>query len=631
MVEKRDTQLHGVTFNGHVDFAPDTEDFQGNVGLTVFGGLTINDKLVFSSVGEDFARFGFWGEQKVSGSGEIFLSSSQSLFDSYADNRLVLIPQNDDIDEGLVFDQSITIRGSGFIGVNSSEISGGHVAINGEVVAERGDLILETIDNAGGNLLLNPISGDIWLSESIQNAALQYGSYAEGLDKIVNQIHLGDLEEGPGTPSSQPIEFSAIKVDVDLVTEQSIDIRDDFELNNSLTFQAGGSFRPKVSISNLTEINGRGVIRLLAPNKDAESRYQNDLYDFRFSDQNKELSEVLTFGEDLDIIGTGRISVESLLGETDYLRILGPITASKGVLEIESLDNGNQPITLSHADGGAVHFEDAVKNVQITSDDGSVSEANPILFTDSVLMENVVLDVDAKTTESSLDIVGNFELNSTLSLVPDKFSSSKLNIIGPDALTGTGTILLNRPGVTESNQAARYSVRFEGVSDLSETFTIPSEFEIRGTGGVETSFGFGGNQDKINLLGTLVADGGLLEIRNLDPVVGSLRATSDGLLDFQGDLELTPTSIVHLALGDPDGLINQPKINVSGSALLGGGLVLQFAEADQPVLGDEYLIVASSEQISDDFDSINVFGLSDNLDVSVSSLGQTLVATIISS
>ena len=94
---------------------------------------------------------------------------------------------------------------------------------------------------------------------------------------------------------------------------------------------------------------------------------------------------------------------------------------------------------------------------------------------------------------------------------------------------------------------------------------------------------------------------------------------------------MTPTSIVHLALGDPDGLINQPKINVSGSALLGGGLVLQFVDSYQPVLGDEFLIATSSDQISDDFDSINVIGLSDHLDVSVSSLGQSLVATIISS
>ena len=76
---------------------------------------------------------------------------------------------------------------------------------------------------------------------------------------------------------------------------------------------------------------------------------------------------MLTFGEDLGIIGTGRISVESLLGETDYLRILGSITASKGVLEIESLDNGEQPMTLSHADGGRVHFEDAIKNAHLIS------------------------------------------------------------------------------------------------------------------------------------------------------------------------------------------------------------------------------------------------------------------------
>ena len=246
-------------------------------------------------------------------------------------------------------------------------------------------------------------------------------------------------------------------------------------------------------------------------------------------------------------------------------------------------------------------------------------------------MDNVVLDVDAISSEYSIDIVNNFELNSTLSLVPEKFSSSRLNIIGPNVLSGTGTILLSSPDVTAQNQDARYSVRFESISDLAETFTIPSEFEIRGTGRIETSFGYGQNRDKINLVGTLTADGGLLEIRSLDPVVGSLRATSGGLLDFRGDLELTPTSSVHLTLGDPDGLINQPKINVGGSALLGGGLVLQFTDVHQPVLGDQFLLVASSEQISDDFDSINVIGLSDHLDVSVSSLGESLVATIISS
>ena len=43
LVEKRDTQLHDVTFNGQ-DFAPDTEQIEGNVGLTVFDGLNVNDK-----------------------------------------------------------------------------------------------------------------------------------------------------------------------------------------------------------------------------------------------------------------------------------------------------------------------------------------------------------------------------------------------------------------------------------------------------------------------------------------------------------------------------------------------------------------------------------------------------------
>ena len=52
-----------------------------HVGLR-FDGLAVNDKLVFSAHGEKFARFGFWGEQKVSGSGEIILSSGQSSFDS---------------------------------------------------------------------------------------------------------------------------------------------------------------------------------------------------------------------------------------------------------------------------------------------------------------------------------------------------------------------------------------------------------------------------------------------------------------------------------------------------------------------------------------------------------------------
>ena len=85
-----------------------------------------------------------------------------------------------------------------------------------EVVSIRGELLLKRVIYLGNhrypgqNLLLNPISGDIWLSQSLQNATLKYGSYAEGLVSS-QSIHLGDLEEGPGTPSSQQLKLLLFK------------------------------------------------------------------------------------------------------------------------------------------------------------------------------------------------------------------------------------------------------------------------------------------------------------------------------------------------------------------------------------------------------------------------------------
>jgi hypothetical protein len=155
----------------------------------------------------------------------------------------------------------------------------------------------------------------------------------------------------------------------------------------------------------------------------------------------------------------------------------------------------------------------------------------------------------------------------------------------------------------------------EGAVLSGGRFTLEGELApVEAEGPAAAGFEISGFPDEMSRE-TFVIDGALVP------------ATEGGAIEFEGDLVLTPEAIVVVTLaGDPfSGRTD--RVTAYGDAELAGLLVVHFSEDDQPVPGDEHVILIA-DSIAGEFADVQCPELPEGWWLRLESRDGELVITI---
>ena len=128
--------------------------------------------------------------------------------------------------------------------------------------------------------------------------------------------------------------------------------------------------------------------------------------------------------------------------------------------------------------------------------------------------------------------------------------------------------------------------------------------------------------------GTLEAANGVMEVRSLDQITGSMIASRRSSFEIRGDLEFTQSSILKLDLDQPKNISDDPKILANDAISLDGQINLDFSDITQLSAGMEFLLATAAEGITGEFSQITTTGLPEQQNVTINSDGNNLLARI---
>ncbi len=493
--------------------------------LRINGDLTVNGQLTLdgwnSGAGSGGTSYlNVSGGATVDGSGEIVLFGNTPLaqYGSYgyaaARAGIRLLDQTSGADT-VVLGADLDVIGNGRISANSNI---DRFQILGDVTAAGGRLTLSQINQDGQTLSLASTSnGLVVLQRQIENStlSLSQGSRAELQNATVLDVTLagdGDYRLDNVTATNLTITGNAqIETNRFLQSEGGLDV------DGTLTISQSGRSTTSAQFRGTQTVDGTGEIRLF------EAGDFGGTARLALLSTTSTGTEILTFGEDLTIAGTGLVTAE---GSTDHVRILGAVVGddANGAdgngrgLRLSRIDQDDGTLSLD-ARAGDITFETRLDNAQLTGQ-GQVKFAN------SLDISNVTLDIDAEVQTGNSVLEGGVAINETLSLMVSSTGGASLSLRGTQTVSGTGVIDLSGGtmpvnGFLSNQNADAASTPFLpenqlfGSSQISEAeiFIFGEDLTITGAGHVFAS----SNTDGLRILGTLLGStDGTLRVEDID-------------------------------------------------------------------------------------------------------------------
>ncbi|MEM1343244.1 MAG: hypothetical protein AAGI34_01540 [Pseudomonadota bacterium] len=293
-----------------------------------------------------------------------------------------------------------------------------------------------------------------------------------------------------------------------------------FEIDSSLGTNLTTAF---VGVNGTQTIDGTGTIQLTT----AENTPFTQTQLFLLSQTTD--PEVLTFGTDLTVRGTGQIGTNT--GE-DRLRFLGDVVAEDGVLDLVRVDQDGGTLSLDAAAGGTPRLSTLVANAVVETAAGvdtqvraatltsvefagagrAVIDGGTLIFATDLGVSGELALESVPNTTTRIFVQDGLDLDGQLTLAASQGRSSSIEFDGTQAITGTGTLLFSRQNVPDG-AAPDNVLFFDGQLSEAEVLTIGAGITIAGSGRLD-SFDSG---DAIRFLGT--AEGradGVLSLADID-------------------------------------------------------------------------------------------------------------------
>jgi len=214
--------------------------------------------------------------------------------------------------------------------------------------------------------------------------------------------------------------------------------------------------------------------------------------------------EVLTFGEDITLQGSGAIFADDV---NDIIRILGDVVVDGGVLTLSDINNGGAVLRVD-ASGGDIRLSESVAETVLTAIPGSTGV---VQLLNGLILKDVDLSMDARFeaefSNQTVTIRDGLTLSdSALTLAGSEFATATLTLVGPQSFDGTGTINLSNENAIDG-RAVFNTISLTGLRSNTEIFTIGADVTLRGSGQITVSAG-----DVLDLQGDVIAEGGALSL-----------------------------------------------------------------------------------------------------------------------
>ncbi|WP_179954343.1 hypothetical protein, partial [Denitrobaculum tricleocarpae] len=314
----------------------------------------------------------------------------------------------------------------------------------------------------------------------------------------------------------------------------------------------GGSFgRSTVFFNGEQTVSGTGAFVL--GGSDVSVGYQSHV--FRFFGEQSGVEEVLTFGPDVTLRGTG-FGYASQTG--DHLRFLGDVIADGGRLSLLDVDNGGEMLSLSEVNGGELVLRRGLSNAVVDIAAGSAVDISGDVTSVSLTGAGTahlssVSRIDGLTvgagSAASIDVAGgggygyssrsatidaDLTVDGTFEIAGGASRTAAVIFSGSQQVDGSGEILLSRANALDAG-IVNNSLRFDGVSTNAETLVFGEDLTIRGDG----RFYATGANDRLQVLGTLAGiEGGALRLDDIDNAGESFAVdASAGVVAVQGRIE----------------------------------------------------------------------------------------------
>ena len=392
------------------------------------------------------------------------------------------------------------------------------------------------------------------------------GSGGSSFATLTDVVANGDITFSPQTDNAP--------------TLLNLNVSEGLELNGTLTLigdVASQSNDASVDFLGGQLISGVGEILLdRAATLGADEFADNNIF---FDGLISDVTEVLTFGEDILIRGDGEFSVVNSFSNDDFIQILGSVQSiENGILELGNLNNFGETLTVLDGPGFVV-IGDA-QNI-VLDGPGTFDFASDGLFApfDTELF-NAVIEGSAangRLGNSIIDFGSNLTINGELLLTDSgggtaSLSSSGVFTTAPNnaVIDGTGRIILDDSDFDRGNLFSVDDARidFDGTTTSNfdssgETLTIGAGITIEGSGKIGAS----STSDFVQILGTIETDvGDLLVIERLNNQGETVTIVGDGNVVINDGAQDTVFDIVsgNIEFGNGD----LSNLIINGDALI---------------------------------------------------------------
>ncbi|MEL6522414.1 MAG: hypothetical protein AAFQ66_15715, partial [Pseudomonadota bacterium] len=579
------TQGNGPSTFENVTFKTDTsvQALSSNLSFTIEQGLELDDVTLTQS-GSQQARVSttYQGTQTVSGTGVIdFVRDSG--FGQLAQHTVTLNNFSGG-EETLTIAEGITLQGHASIGVSQTGVDS--IEMLGTLVGVDGSaLTVRDLDNDGASVSVDASEGSVTIGSWTRDTVFEAVNGTTGALNILNGTSLDGVT-------------FAMDALVDASSAQNrVDVYSGLALQDATLGLQGFSNLAELEFLGTQNVGGMGTISLSANPAGTTSNA------IRLNGVSS-TEEVLTFGEDITLQGTGTISADDA---GDAIRILGDVVVDGGPLTLHDIDNGDAALTVN-ASGGALRLAESVSHTALIAATGNTGFAQLL---NGLILKDVELGMDARfeaefsnqtvTLREGLTLTG-----SDLTFAGSEFATATLNVVGPQGFDGDGTILLSDENAIDG-RSVRNTINFTGLSSDMEVFTIGADMTLRGTGNITVSAG-----DVIDLQGDVIATGGSLSLQGVSDVDGGMSVDASALLNTDRDLSFADSTDLTIALSGAGLDATSGLLNVSGLLRRDGTLNLDIASDFDAEIGTEFEIIRTNGGFNiDGFDAVTGFVIDD--------------------
>ena len=406
------------------------------------------------------------------------------------------------ISNGLTVNETLTLAGS------SSRFASFNF-FGEQTVDGSGDIVLGRENSLGNNPVFNSLSfsGESSLTETLTIGA-DLTIRGQGSFTGVSSSDQVDLK---GTVRAEDGELQIRRFDdldgtLGASSNGILQVQEDLDMLEQGTLEIGvdqsGTGRIEISGS----LDRAGVLALNVAND-----FDANLGDtFEIVTASTELTGSFQGFEGFDLVGDLAFVIDEADGALSLRVATDAEAQAQGVFN--SFDAPPPPPPPGPSEIKLDRIEGLIANSIITDSESELPEIEAV----SATLRNVSLQEDvrlsAENSSPILTIEKGLVVDAQVSVAGAESRSASLSFRGEQAVSGSGTILLDRSNATDDGSVRNF-VDFRGLHSGTERLTFGEELTISGDGEISASL----SNDEIQILGTVSSiDGGRLELANIN-------------------------------------------------------------------------------------------------------------------